>query len=326
MTLKPLDFRQEIITLLGLITAFVVTVFAIYRWTQGAYLAALIDAGIVLAILAPLVYARVTGDSRRAGMALCVLNSVACLTASWVIGPEALTWIYLVMLTNFFIAGTRFALVANLLILAALCLLPGLFSDSFHSVSVLATAALTTLFSYIFASRNREDRVQLETLATIDALTGVGNRREMEKVLTQAVNERRTGRRKYGLVVLDLDRFKEVNDLYGHAAGDHAIADLAAILRFEMRRDDHVFRFGGEEFVVLLQVGGRDELETATERLRKAVRDGLRGPGGRITISLGAALLAQERDWHDWFSRADAALYRAKSNGRDSYVIADNLF
>ena len=65
----------------------------------------------------------------------------------------------------------------------------------------------------------------------------------------------------------------------------------------------------------------------ATERLRKAVRSSLRGPGGRITISLGAAMLReQEKTWHDWFSRADAALYRAKSAGRDSYVIADDLF
>ena len=108
---------------------------------------------------------------------------------------------------------------------------------------------------------------------------------------------------------------------------DAAIADLASILRFEMRRNDQVFRFGGEEFVVLLEVDSSADLEAATERLRKAVRGALRGPGGRITISLGSALLReQEKTWHDWFSRADAALYRAKSAGRDNYVIADDLF
>ena len=86
-------------------------------------------------------------------------------------------------------------------------------------------------------------------------------------------------------------------------------------------------RYGGEEFVALLELDGTEDLEAATERLRKAVRNSLRGPGGRITISLGAAMLReQEKTWHDWFSRADAALYRAKSAGRDSYVIADDLF
>lgn len=325
MNPEPSDFRLGIITLLGLITASVIAVFAVYRWTQGAYLTALFDAGVVAMLLAPVIYARLTGDSQRGGMVLCVLNSVACLVANWLIGPDALTWIYLVLLTNFFIASARFALIADLLILAAMCLLLGRFSG-FQSVSALSTAALTILFSYIFASRSREDRVQLQEMATMDSLSGVRNRREMEKMLAQAVAERRASHRHFGLVLLDLDRFKEVNDLYGHAAGDNAIADLAAILRFEMRREDQVFRFGGEEFVVLLDVGNRDDLETATERLRKAVRNSLRGPGGRITISLGAAMLGQERDWHDWFSRADAALYRAKSNGRDSYVIADDLF
>ncbi|WP_454831158.1 diguanylate cyclase [Pseudoxanthomonas wuyuanensis] len=326
MNPEPSDFRLGIITLLGLITATVIAAFAVYRWSQGAYLAASFDAGVVAALLAPVVYARLTGDSHRGGMVLCVLNSVACLAANWLIGPEALTWIYLVLLTNFFIAGARFALTADLLILAAMCLLLGRSSSGIQSISTLSTAALAILFSYIFASRSREDRVQLQEMATMDALSGVRNRREMEKVLSQAVAGRRAGRRRYGLVLLDVDRFKEVNDLYGHAAGDNAIADLAAILRFEMRREDQVFRFGGEEFVVLLDVANRDDLEMAAERLRKAVRDSLRGPGGRITISLGAAMLAQERDWHDWFSRADAALYRAKSNGRDSYVIADDLF
>ncbi|KAF1722441.1 GGDEF domain-containing protein [Pseudoxanthomonas wuyuanensis] len=326
MNSEPSDFRLGIITLLGLITASVIAVFAVYRWTQGAYQTALFDAGIVAALLAPVIYARRTGDSLRGGMALCVLNSAACLAAYWLIGAEALTWTYLVLLSNFFIASARFALIADLLILAVLCLLLGRSSNGIQSVSALSTAALTILFSYIFASRSRDDRVQLQEMATMDPLSGVSNRREMEKKLAHAVAERRASHRHYGLILLDVDRFKEVNDLYGHAAGDHAIADLAAILRFEMRSDDQVFRFGGEEFVVLLDVANRDDLETATERLRKAVRDSLRGPGGRITISLGAAMLGQERDWHDWFSRADAALYRAKSNGRDSYVIADDLF
>ena len=144
---------------------------------------------------------------------------------------------------------------------------------------------------------------------------------ETARALADAVNRFQRGECGFGLVVLDLDHFKGVNDQYGHAAGDAAIADLASILRFEMRRNDQVFRFGGEEFVALLELDNIEDLETTTERLRKAVRASLRGPGGRITISLGAALLREhEKTWHDWFSRADAALYRAKAQGRDRVV------
>ena len=318
------DFRLEIITLLGLTTAMVLGAFAVYRALRAELAIAAIDLGIVACILAPVAYARLTGDSRRAGRVLCLINATACLSAIWLIGSEALTWIYLVLMTNFFIAGHRFALVVNLLMLGVLCMAPDPAHGGLYTISMLATAVLTTLFSYLFALNNQDDRSQLQTMASIDALSGVPNRRAMERELEQAIGGRRHNRPQ-GLVVLDVDRFKEVNDQYGHAAGDIAIADLAAILKHEMRRGDQVFRFGGEEFVALLQVDDRDALEAATERLRKAVRGSLRGPGGRITVSLGAAMLGGEADWHDWFSRADAALYRAKSNGRDSHVIAEDL-
>lgn len=326
MNPKNRDIRLELISLLGLTTAVVILAFAVFRLSRGEYAAMAVDAAIAATVLGVVIYARTSGNSLRAGNLLCLLNSSACLLAAWLIGPEALTWLYLVLLTNFFLADRRLALAAGLAMLVVLCLLPHIFDTPFHAVSTLATAALTALFSYIFATRSQDDRVELQELASLDALTNVPNRRMMEKALAQAVEQRRQGRGQYGLIVLDLDRFKDVNDQYGHAAGDNAIADLASILRFEMRKDDHVFRFGGEEFVVLLRVANGEELEAATERLRKAVRTSLRGPGGRITISLGGALLGHERDWHDWFSRADAALYRAKSNGRDNYVIAEDLF
>jgi diguanylate cyclase (GGDEF)-like protein len=326
-SLRARDFRRDIIVLLGTTTGLVIAAFALYRWISGQHLLALVDAGIALAVASPAIYTWRTGDSLRAGRVLCVLNSLACLAVCWLIGPSAFGWIYLVLLTNFFITERLPALLANLALAGALLLIPDLFTDDFHAVSVEVTALLTTVFSFIFSSRNQDDRVQLQQMASLDALTGVPNRRAMENVLTRAVADFHAGRCCYGLVVLDVDRFKEVNDLYGHSAGDTAIADLAAILRFEMRKQDQVFRFGGEEFVALLELDTRNDLESATERLRKSVRESLRGPGGLITISLGAAMLTEhDKSWHDWFSRADAALYRAKSGGRDNYVIADDLF
>ncbi|WP_447939725.1 diguanylate cyclase [Pseudoxanthomonas mexicana] len=327
MKLKRRDFRLDIITLLGSITAITIASFGLYRWAAGDLLMAGFDFAVVAIVCLPVVYAWRTGDSRRAGNALSIFNSGATCVACMLGGHTALTWTYLVLLTNFFIAHRWLAVACNLALIAAIQALPDFFHDGIHAMSVLISALLITVFSFIFASRTQDDRARLERLAALDALTGLPNRRTMERVLSDAVEAFQRSGRGFGLVVLDLDKFKEVNDLYGHAAGDAAIADLASILRFEMRRNDQVFRFGGEEFVVLVEVDSSADLEAATERLRKAVRGALRGPGGRITISLGSALLReQEKTWHDWFSRADAALYRAKSAGRDNYVIADDLF
>ena len=317
------DSQLRLIVLLGLTAAAAVAAFSVYRLSQGHWSAAAIDLVIVAVLCAPVIYALRTGDTRRSGLALCVINSIACAAASWVIGTNASHWLYLVLMSNFFITTPVPALVSNIVLTITVLSMQHLFGSPLHTVAVAVTATLSILFAYLFALQVREDQMKLENLASLDVLTGVPNRRMMERSLTVAVDRHREGEGNFGLVILDLDNFKDVNDTFGHAVGDAAIADLATILKFEMRRNDSVFRFGGEEFVVLVTVDTREELHALTERLRLAVRKGLRGPGGSITVSLGAALLSSEDRWQEWFSLADAALYRAKNLGRDNSVVCD---
>lgn len=316
------DSQLRLITLLGLTTAFMLSLFALLRASRGEWAAATTDAAIVLMLCGPVVWALRTGNARGPGLVLCVTNSIACAVAAWVIGPSASQWLYLVLMTNFFITTPAPALACNVLLTVTVLLVPGLFGSSFQTAGVAVTAAMVTLFAYLFAIRVRQDQRKLESMASLDALSGLPNRRMMERALTVAMERRKEGDAGLGLIILDLDRFKEVNDTYGHAAGDSAIADLAAILRFEMRHDDAIFRFGGEEFVAMVAVATPEELKAVAERLRMAVRNGLRGPGGRITVSLGAAMLGSEERWQEWFSLADEALYRAKRNGRDNTVVS----
>lgn len=310
-----------ILALLGVTTTSTLALFAGYRALHGQWLAAAVDLGIVVLIGVPVVHALRSGNTAGPGAFLCVTNSLSCAIACYVIGTVSLPWVYLVLVTNFLIAGPRQALVFNLLLTVVVVSMPDMFEQPVARLSAAAVAALVTLFSWLSALRVSTDHQELEVLASLDALTGLPNRRMMEQALERAVVLHREGDRSHGLLIVDIDHFKEVNDTYGHAAGDAAIADLAAILKFEMRRHDRVFRFGGEEFVVLLDVDTRDDLWAASERLREAVRNGLRGPGGRITISLGGAMAGEEERWQEWFSLADEALYRAKNNGRDSSVV-----
>ena len=311
-----------ILALLGVTTTSTLAIFAAYRALQGQWLAATIDLTIIVLIAVPVIHALRSGNSTGPGAFLCVSNSLGCAVACYFIGPVAMPWMYLVLMTNFLIAGLREALASSLLLIAAVMFIPGIFDLSVERISAVAVAALVTLFAWLSALRVSTDQQELEVLASLDALTGMPNRRMMEQALEDAVARHRDGHRSHGLLIVDIDHFKEVNDTYGHAAGDAAIADLAAILKFEMRKHDQVFRFGGEEFVVLMDADSGDDLWVASERLRQAVRVGLRGPGGRITVSLGGAMAGEEERWQEWFSLADEALYRAKNNGRDSTVIA----
>lgn len=317
------DFRLGIVKMLGPITALLLCLYAVYLAITGQALACLITASLgVLAIWR----GWKMRDAERTGAGgvwLASINVGGCLVACWTGGDGALPWLFPVLATNYFLCGPQRAVLLSLPLLAALLLLPGLIVSPGQGVSTVVVTLVTLAVGYAFSLRMQDDRVHLEELASLDALTGLPNRRMLERALTHQIDRRQPHERLNSLIILDLDHFKEVNDLYGHAAGDAALSDLATILRFEVREPHQVFRFGGEEFVVLLRAGSLQELEAATERLRKVIRNGLRGPGGRITVSLGAARHDGETHWQDWFSRADAALYLAKNGGRDSVRVAD---
>ncbi len=274
------------------------------------------------ALLATLLVHRREQRLALAGLLLCIANAGGAVLAAWVMGRQALPWSILALMANFFIVRLPVALTLNLLLTAGLMLRPGVLLGAPH-LQGISVITLTFGFGYRFSRHLQGDRTRLEQLASVDSLTGVPNRRALEQALNQQIHSQRESRLRQALVVLDIDHFKDVNDQHGHRAGDIALSDLAAILRFELRDNDKVFRFGGEEFVILVEASSRDALARFTERIRRAVYQALRGPGGRITISAGAAMYAGEQRWEDWFNRADAALYTAKRKGRNSIALAD---
>jgi diguanylate cyclase (GGDEF)-like protein len=163
---------------------------------------------------------------------------------------------------------------------------------------------------------------EIESIAMLDPLTGASNRRGLEHWLAR----RRPGAvpRRQGLIAIDIDHFKRINDSLGHAAGDAVLAACAARLRAQLRQDDHLSRVGGEEFLVVLD--GRDPgaTDSVAERLRAAVAATpvpLQGQGAvAVTVSLGVA--DGDAANADDLARADRALYAAKQAGRDRVVRA----
>ncbi|BAQ49286.1 sensor domain-containing diguanylate cyclase [Methylobacterium aquaticum] len=167
----------------------------------------------------------------------------------------------------------------------------------------------------------RQAESQIQFLAHFDALTGLANRASFGKRLDQEMRAADVGDRKLAVLCLDLDRFKEVNDLFGHAAGDAMLESVARIVSGELDDTQTMARLGGDEFAVLMPCGGPSEAGRLAERFLEALRSSrpdARGP--QIATSIGIALYpddAQERA--ALLSYADTALYRAKSEGRGTY-------
>ncbi|HSX72234.1 MAG TPA: GGDEF domain-containing protein [Pseudomonas sp.] len=159
---------------------------------------------------------------------------------------------------------------------------------------------------------------QLEDLVATDELTGLFNRRHFLRLAMRELDNLEHGRQ-HGLALIDLDHFKRINDMHGHAAGDRVLQTFAAVARACLRDGDVLARYGGEEFVLLLPNTDADQFTSCCERLREAFASA--EPVGmqvsNLSLSAGMTLLSEGDDLDEALQRADQALYRAKRGGRN---------
>lgn len=157
-------------------------------------------------------------------------------------------------------------------------------------------------------------------MSMTDALTGLLNRYGLHRALQRELSEARRYARPLSCLLLDIDFFKAVNDTYGHAAGDAALAQAARALTESVRGSDVVCRYGGEEFLVLAPETGVEGASALAEKIRQTFSSRLFGDGARtfpLTLSVGVAQLGASESGNDMIARADEALYHAKQSGRD---------
>ncbi len=186
----------------------------------------------------------------------------------------------------------------------------------------------------------REERTQLRDLAGLvryplfhalehqrvrkamftDELTGLNNRHAFELSLQQAMERARRQQQPLGMMVLDLDHFKQINDQLGHAEGDEVLRRVARAMEAATRDSDLLFRFGGDEFVILLPETDAEGLVRVAERLQRRIQQESHDYGKPFTISMGLATWQGGMNGAALFRQADAALYRAKGKGRNTHA------
>jgi diguanylate cyclase (GGDEF)-like protein len=188
---------------------------------------------------------------------------------------------------------------------------------------VIAPAALIVAVAMLSTALMRSD-IEHRSEAVIDQLTGMLNRHALAGRTSELCQQSEVSGEPIGVIVGDLDHFKEINDSYGHTVGDAVLADVAYLLRKQLRAFDLAYRLGGEEFLVLLPGADIQKTASMAEQLRHNIAAQTVGDGHRVTISFGVGASAHGTrfDYAVVFAQADSALYEAKRDGRDRVRLA----
>lgn len=317
------DFPLAILTFLGACATLGILPFAIYRFATGNLLAGALDTAMMLSIIGSAAYGWRTGDTRTAAWFDVVLTMSGCVAVAILYEWYGLMWMYVGVLSTFLLLRHVAAVAVTAIALALVAIEGSAFTSALQMGTFLVTVAVVALFAAIFAYRAECLREQIQMTAALDPLTGAANRRSMDDEVHMAIDMARRERRPCGLAILDLDHFKEVNDRHGHSIGDQVLVDFVKLVRSSTRKVDRLFRYGGEEFVLLLPGADRAAMTGILENLRRHISENLRARGEPVTASIGGATLRPGDDADAWLRRADATLYEAKHAGRNRCVVAD---
>ena len=315
---------EEIVMLtLSAAGALSVVPFAVIRFSGGEMLVGTVDLTLILGVSLIGLYGWWTRQVRFASIVMTLFFMTGLVIIINLLGASLIYWAYPTMVAAFFLVKPREAAAINLLVMVLVVpvLVPELPTMQF--IIVLVTLLLNNVFAYVFATRMNEHREHLSYLAERDPLTGIGNRRALIARLEDVLTRQHTKIVTASLVVLDMDHFKDVNDTYGHTVGDKILVRLTELVTSQIRVTDDLYRYGGEEFVVVAMGAPREAAQKLAEQLRVAVESSDLLPERPVTISLGVAELKQEESYEDWLNRADAAMYEAKRAGRNRVCLAN---
>lgn len=310
-----------VLSLSGFISIFLVPL-CILRILQQDWPIAILDVSAVIATSSLFYYVFKTRKTKIASNILALLSLAVVVLTIYLKGAVQLYWTYPALVVIIFTLSPRLAILFVSLFLIALAPFIVTKLEFLPFISFYISSIATMTFSFAFAHRMRQQQAQLLELSIKDPLTNAGNRRAMENKLKEVVDLQKRILSPVSLIIFDLDKFKQVNDKYGHLKGDEILVQLCNIIMLRIRTTDSLFRFGGEEFVVITENSNVKYSVLLAEELREAVERCEILSKYEVTISSGTAQYQTGETEYQWLDRADNALYQAKDSGRNTNCVA----
>ncbi|MBU2881899.1 GGDEF domain-containing protein [Psychrosphaera sp. B3R10] len=315
-------YQLSLLLLLATVAILGVFPFVIVRYMAGNYTAAIIDMSLIVGMIVFVAFAYYSKKIRILSAVIAIFINTGVVVIVLANGMDSFFWVYPVFASTFILLKPIEAFGANIVAGASLVAL----SDIFTVISLesyIVTILMLTISAFVYSNHSLKQFKLLEELNTIDPLTGAFNRRALTTDLDAALSSSERNGSSQLLAILDVDYFKKVNDKHGHAAGDQVLKDFVSITKAHIRKYDRLYRFGGEEFVLLIS-GMDNHQHRFIDNLRTAIKNELKTPDGKeITVSFGVAPWVVGTTADSWLNSADKALYQAKENGRDCAVFSD---
>lgn len=243
--------QLSILKVFSIVSVIGIAPFVFIRYTQANIVAMIIDVIVLFGILMLVLYAHRTGKVRVSSAILAVLINAGALSIIAANGINGFLWVYPVCAVSFFLVKPYEALVLSFITGLVLVNLPGVF-NVIPIDSYIMTSLMLSLCAFFYACYGNRQLLLLARLNTTDPLTGALNRRALNSDLAAVLSRAEREGNQHLLAMLDLDHFKKVNDKYGHAVGDQVLQHLVSIIKAHIRKYDQLYRFGGEEFVLLI--------------------------------------------------------------------------
>ena len=317
----PLALYRERI-MYGLATAAVVFLlpFSINAFVQGIPMlgAGIVGAVLILGIDALAIYLKKSPPIPL--ILMLVPMAVGMAISLKVQGFFGALWCYPSVLLFTFALSRRMANACSILLLLMVTALVYHYIGPAYTIRFFVTLTLTIILANIVLSIVGDLHRRLLDQTIVDPLTGVFNRRHMERCLGDAIERQRRESAPASLLLIDVDHFKRINDQFGHAQGDSVLKGIPLLIGKRSRKLDLLFRIGGEEFMLLLPGTQEAAAAAVAEQLRASVAESGLLDGRQVTVSIGVGELQPGESLDSWMKHADDALYAAKKAGRNRVV------
>lgn len=308
--------EKEIIVMgLSLTYAICVAIFAVIRLLNDEWLVGAFDGLLSLFGLYVFLLVWKTHNADLPAYAIAFISVVGTIATIILKGPYQIYWAYPSAALVFYLLPTRHALIlwsiSAVIILGLIRELP-----SIQLISISMTLLITSFFCHLFSTEMQNQHDRLRQIANEDVLTKIRNRRAFNQDTVELNDSINT----LSGILFDLDNFKQVNDYFGHSAGDKVLVETTQFVSEMLKEEDLLYRIGGDEFAILCDNRDFDYAYQLSKEIHQAFGKSEINKTHNVTLSIAVAQKEKGEEVNDWLGRLDSALYQAKRSGRNQII------